>query len=47
MSSTLLRPGLDLLVMSGGEGWIIGGLLLLLGVLFWFDWLADARLKVG
>ena len=35
------------LVMSGGEGWIIGGPLLLLGVLFWFDWLADARLKMG
>ncbi|MAT97213.1 MAG: hypothetical protein CL608_08735 [Anaerolineaceae bacterium] len=35
------------LVMSEGEGWIIAGPLLLLGVLFWFDWLAEARLKTG
>ena len=35
------------LIMSGGEGWIIGGPLLLLGVLFLFDWQVNARLKAG
>jgi len=35
------------LVMSEGEGWIIAGPLLLLGVLFLFDWQVNAHLKVG
>lgn len=35
------------LVMSEGEGWIIAGPLLLLGVLFLFDWQVNTHLKTG
>lgn len=35
------------LVMSKGESWVISGPLLLVGVLFLFNWIYGARLKTG
>ena len=35
------------MLMSRGEGWIIAGPLLVLGVLFLFDWQVNTHLKTG
>lgn len=35
------------MAVSRGEGWLIAGPLLLLGILFLFDWQVNAHLKTG
>jgi hypothetical protein len=46
-AALFIALALSFLVMFGGEGWIIAGPLLLLGVLFLFDWQVNAQIKAG